>query len=79
MRLLDLDQNVIVNICRMLPVKDKLQLRLVNRSFQSMLDNPLPGSGMWGIVDLHPFTYDFTLAPLYRHAFLPVCTAYLAL
>ena len=68
MHLLDLDQNLIVKICKMLSAKDKLQLRTVSRSFQTLLDDPVPGSGIWGVIDLDVFDIDFDLTPLYRQA-----------
>ena len=73
--LLDLHQNLIISICKMLSVKDKLQLRLVSRDFRCLLDNPAPGCGIWGVVDLHDFRTDLSLEKLYRHAF--PCTPYL--
>ena len=69
MHLLDLDQNLIISICKILSIKDKLQLRPVNRSFQRLLDEPVPGCGIWGVVDLHDFRSDLGLEDLYRHAY----------
>ena len=67
MHLLDLDQNLLVSICKMLSVEDKLQLRMVSKNFQGLLDDPAPGSGLWGVVHLDVFNVDHTLTPLYRY------------
>ncbi len=67
--LLDLDQNLMLSICKMLSVQDKLQLRLVSSTFQRLLDEPAPGCGIWGVVDLHDFRSDLSLEVLYRRAF----------
>ena len=60
MHLLDLDQNLVVSICRVLPVRDKLQLRIVCKIFRDLLDDPTPGDGVWGVIELHDFTVDKT-------------------
>lgn len=67
--LLDLDQNLIISICRLLSVQDKLQLWLVNTTFLKLLDEPAPGCGVWGVVDLHELNFDQKLDWLYRHAY----------
>ena len=66
--LLDLDQNLLISICRMLSVRDNLQLRLVSRRFVHLLDEPAPGCGIWGVVNLDEFSVDRDLDQLYRHA-----------
>lgn len=66
MNLLDLDENLIVSICKLPSVREKLQLRLVSRGFQNLLDDPEPGCGIWGVVSLEDFTLDNPLPPLYR-------------
>ena len=66
MSLLDLDQNLIVSICRVLSVRDKLRLQMVNKYFQKLLNGPVPGAEIWGVVDLHVFNLRLVLKPLYR-------------
>ena len=68
MHLLDIDRSLIVSIFRVLPVRDKLQLRLVCKTFYELLDDPTRGGGLWGVIELHGFTVDkTTYDPLSRH------------
>ena len=69
MHILDLDQNLIIKVCSLLSVRDKLQLRLVNKLFLELLDEPAPGCRVWGVVDLHDLDVHHELDPVYRHAF----------
>ena len=71
LQLLDLHQNLLVNICRVLSVWDKVQLRLVCKLFHSLLDDPAPGSGIWGVVDIADFKDDLCPMDVYRQA--PSC------
>ena len=68
LNLLDLHQNLLVNICRVLTIQDKVQLQLVCKSFLKLLVDPTPGSGIWGAVDLDDFKDDLPPLQLYRHA-----------
>ena len=68
MHLLDLGQNLIVNICRVLSVRDKLRLRMVCRGLRDLLDNPAPGEGIWGVVDMFALDIDLLVLPLYGQA-----------
>ena len=71
LRLLDLHQNLLVDICRVLSTRDKAQLQLVCKNFHSLLDDPAPGSGIWGVVDLYDFKDDLCPLKLYRR--VPSC------
>ena len=68
LHLLDLHQILLVNVCRLLSIRDKLQLRLVCKIFHSLLDDPAPGTGVWGDVFLDDLQDSLTPLDLYRHA-----------
>ena len=66
LQLLDLHQNLLVSICRVVSIWDKVQLRLVCKLFHSLLENPAPGSGIWGVVEVADFKDDLGPMGVYR-------------
>ncbi len=66
MSLLDLDQNLIVNILSRLSIQDKLRLQVTCKDFDNIMGDPAPGSGIWGVIELHELNCEAKLSDLYR-------------